>query len=314
MNSLMGGCLSFDDDASLVSRSSADAIKNLLQDLTLTTPPLLGENLVIDITDNDDSSFEWIEPLPSVGNDAPPPTSWKTVFSDEERQSLFRQISSIEEPSFDHDETNIARTDASSGDGDISYLMTKRILEPETPVPAVNAVMGSGSSFHTEASAARPAEVEHHMMIYRQPQDDVIARLRGYIYHFEQDRQLALEAEEIVQDCIVQHQRGRQGKYRDLPRAICERLAQLFGDQKFNEIYHNSIHYHFLPETALSAPPPSTLHVAVAYGIHLARLDQATGGGRSQIDLIEHGVEALHSMNEQERNMFWGYITTAHQW
>ena len=71
----------------------------------------------------------------------------------------------------------------------------------------------------------------------------------------------------------------------------------------------------YVVKQQMNPPPavPDTLQIAIAYGMHLARLNGMDGPGplnaHAQLELIQQGVASFTSMTEQERFLFWQYAT-----
>ena len=136
-----------------------------------------------------------------------------------------------------------------------------------------------------------------------------ILRILSYIQHTEKDRHVVYQAEEIVRDSQAQFQKGKKSYKNYLSGFVMKRLMKLFGVDRFHEIYHKSqeiqppTYVHVLP----SMPPPNTMQLAMAYGMHLARLNPQHDA--STTALVQKGAESFQSMSNQERQYMWQYMT-----
>lgn len=184
--------------------------------------------------------------------------------------------------------SKVSHASSSTLDDDLSSLMTGEILELTTPGP----------------DDALPSQV------------DIIGRIMACIHH-EGDPVMLRKAEIVVHECQVHHNRGDR-RFENLPGTIFERLVDLFGGPKFNEIYHRSQYYRppraFAQQMSgypLMADPtlPSMLELAVAYGLHMARTAGATENGEEMAKVVRRGAASLNSMNNSERCLFWDFMT-----
>lgn len=286
---------------------SADAIF----DKMLSDP--LEESMVIDFSGKENDLDSLVEPLEDlaeselINSKSEEPekkaastvsNQWKAVFSTEEELAHHQQIAA----SISQDSTQSVGSEQTILDEkDISTLLKGELLEPQAfrPVTPNDGQALSPSAFAAEA--------------------DLICRVISCL-HFERDRKVTVQAEKIVQECQFHHGRGDK-RYQNLARSIFDRLVQLLGAPKFNEIYHRAHYMHPRgppPPQArypLRFPPvqphcnigPSNIELAIAYGIHIAR---STNGSEPTSQVVQHGMVALNSMTPKERIMFWNYITS----
>ena len=184
--------------------------------------------------------------------------------------------------------SKVSQASSSMLDDDVSTLMTGDILELTTPDPDETYIS----------------------------QVDIIGRIMTCIHH-ESNPSMLRKAEIIVHECHVNHHRGDR-RFKNLPGTIFERLVDLFGGPKFNEIYQRSQHYsppHAFVQQMSGYPPvtdptvPSMLELAVAYGLHMARTAGATENGEEMAKLVRRGAESLNTMNDSERCLFWDFMT-----
>jgi hypothetical protein len=337
INSWMSRCISFDDNASLSSKNSADAVNEMLQDFD--RKPQQIESMIIDITsDDDDDSVQLIEPLPALvteEEDSTEPSSWINIFSpEEEHRQLAMPVP--RDSTFDENHCN----------NDLSYLLTEELLEPAdtTCRPTYPACVSANNSFVDEdecilpvtAMAMRRSEERSAAAAPppQQPDDDVIARIIVYIQHNEQDLQLVNQMEEIVRACTIKYRNPKCKKHQNLAGNIFEGLVQLFGGPRFHEIYQKAMTFnpnvhgycgdyapphdqHHHPsslssyravDVARTAAGPSRMQLAIAYGMHLARFQNNC---EPPLEFVQAGVESLNSMTEQERQLFWQYYMTS---
>ena len=134
---------------------------------------------------------------------------------------------------------------------------------------------------------------------------------------------------QVTSDCEMRHLRG-ENKYRHLPGSIFEKLVDHIGGESFGHIYHGarSFEHNRLKELNLldedpiepeDTTVPSVLEIAVGYGLHLAtthvepRGQEVNGDTPSQQKdlhaMVRHGAKIVTNMNEEERGMFWQYMT-----
>lgn len=317
----LGSCnISLGDD---ITYQSIDAALHLIgvtiteddDDLSLPLP----EKIVVDMASggDDESVIQIDEPLEDLGVIKPMANpveqstgSFDDVFSTEEELSLSQELMDDQKPSF------------AGFENDIPSLMQGELLELETARPGIGIRVDNNDEegYDVKYVIASPGRVQRSKAPPPPlPQDNTIARIVGYLHYTERDRHLVQRAEEVVRECHLQYQRGKKRKFRtNLNGAIFERLVGLMGGPRFNEVYHNSLSFDpsAYPGSQRYSAPPScgqdTLQVAIAYGMHIARLNQmdAQGNGpEAQRRLVQKGVEGFSSMNVEERQMFWNYIT-----
>lgn len=274
----------------------------------------LEDSMVIDFSGKENELDSLVEPLEDIAeNESTNVKSeekksvetasnrWQAVFSTEEEVAHQQQIAA----SISRDSTHSSeQTIVSLDDKDISNLLKGELLEPQTlrPVtPNDGQAVPSSSAFAAEA--------------------DLIYRVMSCLHHVERDRKVTVQAEKIVQECQFHHGRGDK-RYQNLARSIFDRLVQLLGAPKFNEIYHRAhyVHPRGPPPPQPRYPPrfppvemqhcnkygPSNIELAIAYGIHIAR---STNGSEPTSEVVQHGMAALNSMTPKERVMFWNYMT-----
>lgn len=293
--------------------------KRASEDLTL--PPLKVD---FDMVNNDEESvIEMDEPLENLGILEPAvakPFSLMDVFAPEQEISRLEEITSgngFQEPGFG--DSKYAH--------DIPSLMTGELLEFKLEAhTGANVRLDDQDEGEDEYAAAAVARANQTQKPHQQPpQDDAIARIMGYLHYTEQDRHLVQRAEEIVRECHLQSQRGKKRKLREnLSGSIFERLVDLMGGPRFHEVYQNAMRFDpwaYAPPACypygyvVQACDPETLQVAIAYGMHIARLyrmDVQENDPESQLQLVQSGVESFISMNVRERQMFWNYATNPH--
>jgi len=143
----------------------------------------------------------------------------------------------------------------------------------------------------------------------------VIGQLLTCIRRTEPDPYLVHQAEAIVNECHVLHHQGDR-RYKNLNGSIFQRLIDLFDGPKFNDIFQRSQEYpsvsHVMtpPMSHLPYDPtvPSMLELAIAYGLHISR----TANKDDDVQLlVRKGAEALNSMSNTERRMFWDFMVKA---
>lgn len=266
-----------EDDKSLASKSSIDAVLNTI--LQGEGDPL-DDDMVIDTADKDACFDDLVEPLDDLEEEFSDDTASKleNVFSPEEKQGSPQQIAS----SISHDSST--ETVTTLNEEEITSMLTGELLEP----PPIQRP-GTPNDIHSEA--------------------DFLNRVLGWLSRLETP-EIVQQAETIVSECQCRHQKGDDG-FSNLSGSIFDRLVQLLGAPKFNEIYRRSRcvdprSYTATPHFASPSHGPKTIPLAIAYGIHLAT---STNGSESPKELIKHGVTTLNSMSEKERAMFWAYMT-----
>lgn len=338
--------MSIDDDRDWAPQCYKEGVGDLIENKHF-------DIALIDTTNKSDIMDSLLGPLEELdGDDSKSTSSLQNMFSNKEELAHLQQLAT----SVSHDD--MAHGDMKHGDEDddacsFSSLLTAELIDepgdvPSTP-PATAVVMSTAEQDNDNRVLVTPTPntKDHKKAIQSQEQQkaspgpvgvrvpEVVACIMGYIYHTDPYRQFFSQADEIVRDCIVQHQRGKH-KYQNLPGAIFERFVLLFGGQRFQEIYHNAHGYVFhpqqhqqyqhqhqsaVPDTIASSnvAVPTELQLAIAYGVHLARLEQASTAVRKNskteqpeaatpMELIEDGVDTLTTMSEKERKMFWNYM------
>ena len=332
------------DDASW---HSADAMLRLLQEdgEDGATPVIAINSMIIDISGDDDDATEGDEHEPAL----------TALFWDDEELHCLHELSSssLVGPSspygvnYSDDISSLLTGELLEGDD-----TPPELVDEGAAAPIAGAMIRRDDDYEDDkeeedawtmgkapvSAISTPHHQEQHAQL------DTIARILGFLRHTEHDRELVHKAEEIVAECQWHHQRGQKRKFQNLSGAIFERFVLLFGGPRFQEIYQNALRFDFAAANAaylhrhhshhhphyyhhhstMMAPPhtmsmeqPKTVEIAIAYGMHMARLDQmegnspssSTSSSKSQKEVVQHGVEQFNSMTENERHMFWEYAT-----
>jgi hypothetical protein len=119
------------------------------------------------------------------------------------------------------------------------------------------------------------------------------------------ERQKARKAFHIVQGCYKRHKLGEK-RFRDLNGTIFEALVEELGVD-LGKIFQASQSYSspkldtFFDKPDSSAPP-SSVELAISYGVHMARMNPDL---ESFEDMIREGAEEFKSMSEEELTGSW---------
>lgn len=328
--SLGSANISLESDIKFSSSCSTDVVLGQLNDnddfilppLRIAVPSLGDEESLLDI----DEPLENLGVLEPISQPKIDTNSIETIFEPEQELALLKEVMGA-----------CNQADPRLGgvfyDNDIRSLMTSDILEvdPETAESLGASIRRDDDDNDESEDEYAAAAVARANKLHAQPQtqpkpqsqDNAIARIMGYLHHTERDRHLVQQAEEIVRDCYQQYQRGKKRKYScdNLSGTIFERLVGLMGGERFHEVFHNSMDFDTYAQAPYIgawqyAPPPSpeTMQVAIAYGIHIARLNQMNANypPESPLVLVQQGVAGFNAMNVEERRMFWNYSTQRH--
>ena len=337
-----------DDDASW---HSADAMLDLLESDSNTSPvsgSIPSEAILIDITGRKDNCVDGID------SDAPGLTAM--LWSDNE---LHRLHDDQEErcPSRSDPHSNASHNGSHHTDID---LLIEDDKEGDCPPNLVEEDEYATSNVKRSTLRTTPVTQEGHhdgTKHHRHPMDSVGCIL-GFLHYTEPNRELVHQAQEIVRECHWESQHGRKRKYKkNLSGAIFEEFVKLFGGLRFQEIYQNALRFDFEAAERLMAsrayqqsqqphvrqhqhaqppmmvhPSPSTstsvtgdhpglVEIAIAYGMHMARLDQmekeatskTSTSNKSRKEAVEEGAAQFHSMTNTERQVFWEFSTSPQQ-
>lgn len=285
---------SFDDDDA--SWGSANAVEDLIQEMNVETSydsqQHSKEYIEIDLTGDVELVGKFVETLPPNKAEI----SFQSVFSPESESSHLEEITALASVSRD---SSFDQQGSFHDKEDIVSLMTGELLEPQVPCSIIN------------QPTSQPV-----LVAQQETDDDSIRRIMSYIHHTEHNRELIYKADAMVQNCMRLHQKGKRQYRNNLNGKIFEGFIKLFGGPRFHEIYQQSQTFD-MPAIVptLAATGPTTVELAIAYGVHMARLDQAYYHGMESPSpsalshIIHQGRETLNMMNDNERQMFWDFMT-----
>ena len=319
----MDSRFSLDDDCcSLMSTRSNDAALKLI-----------GKESLVQQDPDDDEMDDLLQPLEELEGDEiveSKSPQWRDAFSADEDMASDRETVSQD---WNKDETAYVPGEGLD-DEEVAALMKSDIME-ETRMSIETQVLVSGfedvdqhratTQRHvvpTRYVAEEPTTRHYH----QQPSQYMlvplpIVHIMAYLDHVEQDRQVVLQVEQIVQHCQVQYQKGKKRYVDNLSGSIMEHLIDYFGGPQFQEIYHHSQRFDprayiarsqmsssHAPRMARNGNAPDTLKLAIAYGMHLARL-VPEDSQQTTWEMVQSGFTSLNSMSDEERRMFWSYMS-----
>lgn len=341
-----------DDDASW---HSADAMLDLLEKNS-NTPPTSGsvppETMIIDIRGRK-GSYD----ADGIDDDAPGLTAM--LWDDNELHRLHdeqeerRRAKSDPHYNASHNDYHHIDVDFLTDDDDDKEEDNAPDLVEEDEYATPNVKRSTLHTTPVTQAGHRDGTTHHH----QQPMDSV-GRILAFLHYTEPNRELVHQAQEIVRECHWESQHGRKRKYKkNLSGAIFEEFVKLFGGLRFQEVYQNALrfdfdaaerviasrryqqsqqshgHHHQHAHTPMMAHPsqsvtmsatgdhPGIVDIAIAYGMHMVRLDQmengstskSPGSSKSRKEVVQEGAEKFHSMTNAERQMFWEYSTSPQQ-
>ncbi|CAB9529794.1 expressed unknown protein [Seminavis robusta] len=315
--------LAIADDASFISKGSAEAVNMILneaidikedtmilefdfneKDGAVDGGELEGLMDPLDDLENDDDDIKDVgrnetknESDNGENKSETQPSQWQTVFEPETGDHRMHMIPASVSQDSSSSVSTLEETVISLEDDDVASLMNGEILEPkfERPVTA--------GWWDTRGAPPPTGDT------------DLIRHMIGYLQHTERDQKVFLEADRIVRECHFNHHSGDH-RFQNLAGCIFERLIKLLGADKFHDIYHRvksysyrqyHDHHHQYPWSYVSGGP-GILELGIAYGIHLARTHQDQSTERP-LHVIQKGASTLYDMKEDERAMFWNYMT-----
>lgn len=156
-------------------------------------------------------------------------------------------------------------------------------------------------------------------------QMESINRIVLFLQRNEEDRTMVRDVEDLVREAEYHHRQGER-KYQNLPGTILEKLIARLGGDFLAQIYqqtqlsirrgsNNPNNYEHQ-----SVNGPTALQLGIAFGVHLARLHSSSVSQKSSneapesplvMDYVVRGEQQVRAMSEQERQMFWNYVTTS---
>ena len=133
-----------------------------------------------------------------------------------------------------------------------------------------------------------------------------IIRILLHLDETSTERQKARKAFHVVQGCYKRHKLGEK-RFRDLNGTIFEALVEELGVD-LGKIFQDSQSYTspkldtFFDKPDDSSTPPSSVALAISYGVHMARTNPDI---KNLEDMVRDGAEEFKSMSEEELSASW---------
>lgn len=133
-----------------------------------------------------------------------------------------------------------------------------------------------------------------------------IIQILLYLDETSTERQKVRKAFHVVQGCYKRHKLGEK-RFRDLNGSIFEALVEELGVD-LGKIFQASQSYSspkldtFFHKPDSSTAPPSSVELAIAYGVHMARTNPDLENFE---DMIRNGAEEFKSTSDEELSMSW---------